>query len=175
MNLALKISQFIDLVNELCGKLTYWLVLVMIAVGVWNVIGRYLGKIIGQNLTSNSLIEMQWYLFDVIFFLGAAYTLKHNEHVRVDLFYKNLDPQKKAIINIIGILCFLMPFCGVIIYFSWGYVLNSWEIYEVSPDEGGLPRYPIKTMIIISPIFLIIQGISELIKNIAILINYPLS
>ncbi len=175
MNLALKISQFIDLVNELCGKLTYWLVLVMIAVGVWNVIGRYVGKIIGQNLTSNSLIEMQWYLFDVIFFLGAAYTLKHNEHVRVDLFYKNLAPKKKAIINIIGILCFLMPFCGVIIYFSWGYVLNSWEIYEVSPDEGGLPRYPIKTMIIISPIFLIIQGISELIKNIAILINYPLS
>lgn len=175
MNLALKISQFIDLVNEWCGKLTYWLVLVMIAVGVWNVIGRYVGKIIGQNLTSNSLIEMQWYLFDVIFFLGAAYTLKHNEHVRVDLFYKNLDPQKKAIINIIGILCFLMPFCGVIIYFSWGYVLNSWDIYEVSPDEGGLPRYPIKTMIIISPIFLIIQGISELIKNIAILVNYPLS
>lgn len=175
MNLALKISRFIDIVNEWCGKLTYWLVLVMIAVGVWNVIGRYLGKIIGQNLTSNSLIEMQWYLFDVIFFLGAAYTLKHNDHVRVDLFYKNLAPKQKAIINIIGILCFLMPFCGVIIYFSWGYVLNSWDIYEVSPDEGGLPRYPIKSMIIISPIFLIIQGISELIKNIAILVNYPLS
>jgi TRAP-type mannitol/chloroaromatic compound transport system permease small subunit len=172
MNIALKIAHVIDSANEWCGKLTYWLVLVMIGIGVWNVIGRYLGKFIGHNLTSNSLIELQWYLFDLLFFLGAAYALKHDSHVRVDLFYKDLTAKKKAMVNIIGILGFLMPFCAVVIYFSGQYVLNSWQIQELSPDDGGLPRYPIKTMIIISPLLLIIQGISELIKNTAILLDY---
>lgn len=169
MKILLKIAQIIDLINEWIGKLTYWLILIMVGVGVWNVIGRYLGKWIGKNLTSNSFIELQWYLFDLVFFLGAAYALKHNEHVRVDLFYKDFKPKTKAIINLIGITLFLMPFCGMVIYYSWSYVLNSWQIQEISPDDGGLVRYPIKTMIIISPILLIIQGISEAIKNVAIL------
>ncbi|NCO79642.1 MAG: TRAP transporter small permease subunit [Cyanobacteria bacterium] len=172
MNIAIKIAQIIDLITEWYGKIVYWLVLVMIGIGVWNVIGRYLGKIIGENLTSNSLIELQWYIFDLIFFLGAAYTLKKDNHVRVDIFYKDLPTKRKALINIIGVLFFLIPFCGVIIYFSWQYVFNSWQILEISPDDGGLPRYPIKTLIIISPILLIIQGISELIKNLVIFLNY---
>jgi TRAP-type mannitol/chloroaromatic compound transport system permease small subunit len=171
LNKLLKIAQTIDLVSEWIGRVTYWFVLAMVGVGVWNVIGRYLGKLIGQNLTSNSLIELQWYLFDIVFFLGAAYTLKKDNHVRVDLFYKDLKPEKKAIINLIGISLFLIPFCLMIIYYSWDYVINSWEIKEVSPDDGGLIRYPLKTMIILSPILLIIQGISEAIKNIAILTN----
>jgi len=172
MNIAIKIAQIIDLITEWYGKIVYWLVLVMIGIGVWNVIGRYLGKIIGENLTSNSLIELQWYIFDLIFFLGAAYTLKKDNHVRVDIFYKDLPTKRKALINIIGVLFFLIPFCGVIIYFSWQYVFNSWQILEISPDDCGLPRYPIKTLIIISPILLIIQGISELIKNLVIFLNY---
>ncbi|WP_373481031.1 TRAP transporter small permease subunit [Geminocystis sp.] len=172
MNIAIKIAQIIDLITEWYGKIVYWLVLVMIGIGVWNVIGRYLGKIIGENLTSNSLIELQWYIFDLIFFLGAAYTLKKDNHVRVDIFYKDLSTKRKALINIIGVLFFLIPFCGVIIYFSWQYVFNSWQILEISPDDSGLPRYPIKTLIIISPILLIIQGISELIKNLVIFLNY---
>ena len=90
MNLALKIAQTIDLITEWYGKLVYWLVLLMIGIGVWNVLGRYIGRIVGENLSSNSLIELQWYLFDLIFFLGAAYTLKRDSHVRVDIFYKNL-------------------------------------------------------------------------------------
>ncbi len=143
----------------------------MISLGVWNVIGRYLGKIIGENLTSNSLLELQWYIFDLIFFLGAAYALKHNSHVRVDVLYKDFSTKKKAIINILGVIFFLIPFCSVIIYFSWQYVMNSWDIWEVSADDGGLPRYPIKTMIIVSPILLILQGIAELIKNVDFLIN----
>jgi TRAP-type mannitol/chloroaromatic compound transport system permease small subunit len=171
LKILLRISQIIDLINEEIGKLTYWLILVMVGVGAWNVIGRYLGRWIGQSLTSNSLIELQWYLFAIIFFLGAAYTLKHNSHVRVDLFYKDLKAKPKAIINLIGIILFLIPFCVMVIYYSWGYVLNSWDSQEISPDDGGLPRYPIKTMIIISPILLIIQGVSEAIKNMNFLIN----
>ena len=172
MKIALKIAQIIDWISEWCGKLTYGLVLLMITLGVWNVVGRYIGKIIGENLTSNSLLELQWYIFDLVFFLGASYALKHNNHVRVDVFYKDFSPKVKAIVNILGVIFFLIPFCGVMIYFSWQYVVNSWNILEVSPDDGGLPRYPIKTMIIISPMFLILQGIAELINNVAFLRNY---
>ena len=165
MRKLLKVSRAIDTLNEWVGRLTYGLVLLMVLVGVWNVLGRYIGKLVGQNLTSNALIEIQWYLFDLVFLLGAAYALKHNEHVRVDLFYKDLSPRRRALINFIGTILFLIPFCSLVIYFSWGNVVNSWKIFESSPDPGGLPRYPIKSFIIVSLVLLILQGISEAIKN----------
>ena len=168
MQKLLNIAKIIDTINEWVGKLTYWLVLLMILVGVWNVIGRYLGRLIGQNLTSNAFIEVQWYLFDIVFLLGAAYTLKHDEHVRVDLFYKDWSPKRKALANFIGVFIFLIPFCLMFIYYSWGNIINSWKILEMSPDPGGLPRYPIKSMIIVSYVLLIFQGIAEAIKNWAI-------
>ncbi len=169
MKLLLRLSQFIDGLNELIGRLTYWLVIVMILVGVWNVIGRYLGRSIGQNFTSNALIEIQWYIFDLVFLLGGAYALKHNEHVRVDIFYTRWSPKRKALASLIGTIFFLIPFSIILIIVSWSAVLNSWAILEVSPDPGGLPRYPIKTMIIVSFILLFLQGISEAIKNFAVL------
>ena len=165
MHKLLQISRIIDTINEWIGRLTYWLVLFMVLVGVWNVVGRYLGRWLGQNLTSNALIEIQWYLFDLVFFLGAAYALKHNEHVRVDLFYKGWNRKRKALANLIGTLLFLIPFSVMVIYYSWGTIINSWKIGEISPDPGGLPRYPIKSMIIVSFVLLILQGISEAIKN----------
>jgi len=155
----------IDLLNEGIGRITYWLVLLMVAVGAWNVVGRYLGRIIGISLTSNSLIEIQWYLFDVVFLFGAAYALKYNEHVRVDIFFKSWNRRQKALANFLGNLIFLIPFTSLLIYYSWGTVVNSWKIWEMSPDPGGLPRYPIKSVIIIAFILLILQGISEAIKN----------
>lgn len=88
MGKLLQISRIIDAVNEWIGRLAYWLVFLMVLVGVWNVIGRYLERFFGIDLTSNALIEIQWYLFDLIFLLGAAYALKYNEHVRVDVFLK---------------------------------------------------------------------------------------
>ncbi len=168
MHKLLQISRIIDTINEWIGRLTYWLVLFMVLVGVWNVVGRYLGRWLGQNLTSNALIEIQWYLFDLVFLLGAAYALKHNEHVRVDLFYKGWNRKRKALANLIGTLLFLIPFSVMVIYYSWGTILNSWKIGEISPDPGGLPRYPIKSMIIVGFVLLIFQGISEAIKNWAI-------
>ena len=165
MRRLLQISRIIDALNEGIGRLCYWLVLFMVLVGVWNVIGRYIGRLVGQNLTSNALIEIQWYLFDLVFLLGAAYALKHNEHVRVDLLYKDLNSRRKALINFLGSIIFLIPFCGLIIYYSWGTIINSWTILEISPDPGGLPRYPIKSVIIVSLFLLILQGISEAIKN----------
>ncbi len=169
MRKLLQLSRFIDTVNEWIGRLAYWLVLFMVLVGVWNVVGRYLGKLVGYNLTSNALIEIQWYLFDLVFLLGGAYALKHNEHVRVDIFYKDLSTRRKALVNFVGSILFVIIFCAWVIWFSWGTILNSWQIGEMSPDPGGLPRYPIKSFIIIGLLLLIFQGISEAIKNWAIL------
>ena len=169
MQTLLRLSQMIDRFTERTGRLTYWLVLAMLAIGSWNAIGRYIGRAIGINLTSNTLIEGQWYLFDLVFLLGAAYTLKHDGHVRVDVLSKGWSPRRRAIANLVGIGFFLLPFCLLSIYFSWGWTFNSWKIFETSPDPGGLPRYPIKTAIILGFLLLMIQGISEAIKNWALL------
>ncbi len=165
----LKLSRIIDACNERIGRYTSWLVLVMVILGVWNVVGRWLGRFSGSNLTSNAYIEAQWYIFDLIFFLGAAYALKHNEHVRVDIFYSNWQRKRKALADLLGTVFFLIPFCVIVIIYSWDTIIASWQILESSPDPDGLPRYPIKAMIIVAFVLLIFQGISEAIKNLAIL------
>lgn len=164
----LPIARKIDRLTNLIGQLASWLVLVMIGVGVWNVLSRYIGHAIGKNLSANGLIETQWYLFDIVFLLGAAYALQHNEHVRVDVFYAQWNRRRKALADLLGTLFFLLPFSVLVIYFSWGSVIRSWSVRETSPDPGGLARYPIKTMIIVSFVLLILQGISDVIKNWAI-------
>ena len=165
----LPIARKIDRFTSAIGKFAYWLVLVMIGVGVWNVLGRYIGNAVGQNLSSNALIETQWYLFDLVFLLGAAYTLQHDEHVRVDVFYAGWPRKKKAIADLAGTLFFLIPFSVLVIYFSWESVVQSWITRETSPDPGGLSRYPIKAMVIVGLLLLIVQGVSEAIKNWAII------
>ncbi|MEL7036178.1 MAG: TRAP transporter small permease subunit [Cyanobacteria bacterium J06592_8] len=168
MQALLNLSRRIDQLNEWVGRLVSGLAILMIGVGTWNVLGRFIGRGVGQNLSSNALIETQWYIFDIIFLLGAAYALKHNEHVRVDVIQSRLNTKQKALIDFLGSVFFLIPFCVMVIIYSWGTILNSWKILEVSPDPGGLPRYPIKTLIIVSFVLLILQGISEAIKNFAI-------
>lgn len=168
MQSLLSIARKIDAFTTQIGKFAYWLVLAMIGVGTWNVIGRYLGNFVGQNLSSNALIETQWYLFDIVFLLGAAYTLQRGGHVRVDVFYDRWSRRGKALADFIGTVIFLIPFSALVIYFSWGAVIKSWQIFEMSPDPNGLPRYPIKAMILVSFGLLILQGISEAIKNWAI-------
>ena len=161
----LPLARAIDRLNEGIGQLALWIVPVMVGLGVWNVIGRFLGRSVEINLTSNALIEGQWYLFSLLFFLGAAYALKHNEHVRVDLFYNYWSPRRRAWVNLLGTVFFLLPVCLVVIGFSWDAIAQSWKIWETSPDPGGLIRYPIKSFIIISFLLLIIQGLAEIIEN----------
>lgn len=158
----------IDTFTEWVGTFTYWLVPLVVGVGVWNVLNRYVGRAIGQSLGSNFFIEAQWYIFSVIFLLGAGYALKHGEHVRVDVFYGAWDERRRALANLVGTLLFLFPFCILLIYFSWPAVEGSWRIRENSPDPSGLPRYPLKTFLLISPVLLLIQGISEAIKSFAV-------
>ncbi|NJN49814.1 MAG: TRAP transporter small permease subunit [Alkalinema sp. RL_2_19] len=168
----LPFARRIDRLNRWIGKSCYLLVLLMIALGVWNVIGRFLGRAIGMNLTSNALIEGQWYVFTLVFMLGAAYTLLQDGHVRVDVFYTNWSPRKRAIANLLGTIVFLIPFCILASVASWGAIANSWSIQEMSPDPGGLPRYPLKTMTLVSFGLLLLQGIAEIIKNWAILTGH---
>ncbi|MEM9541450.1 MAG: TRAP transporter small permease subunit [Cyanobacteria bacterium P01_E01_bin.42] len=163
--MLLQISRAIDRLNSWIGQFTYGLVLIMVIVGVWNVIATNLGRFLGQSLTSNAFLEIQWYLFAIVFLLGAPYTLLQNGHVRVDIFYKDWSRKRKAWVNFLGTLLFLIPFSVLTIYFSWKTVFNSWKILEMSPDPSGLPRYPIKSMIIVCFVLLILQGISEAIKN----------
>ncbi|ASC73334.1 Tripartite ATP-independent Periplasmic Transporter [Halomicronema hongdechloris C2206] len=169
MQRLLRLARWIDAVNTRIGRITYWLVLLMVGVGAWNVLGRYLGYFVGRNLSSNALIEVQWYLFDLVFLLGAAYTLRHNDHVRVDVLQARWSTRRKVIADLVGTLLFLLPFCVMVIWVSWDAIATSWAIRETSPDPGGLPRYPIKAMILVSFGLLILQGLSEAIKQVAFL------
>ncbi|WP_264327685.1 TRAP transporter small permease subunit [Romeriopsis navalis] len=168
----LPFARRVDRLNRWIAKFCYLLVMLMIGLGVWNVIGRFLGRLLGMNLTSNSLIEGQWYLFSLLFLLGGAYTLFRDGHVRVDIFYNQWNDRQKAIANLLGTIVFLIPFCIVIFLSSWSEVFNSWSTWEISPDPGGLPRYPLKTMILVSVVLLMLQGIAEIIKNWAFLTGH---
>jgi TRAP-type mannitol/chloroaromatic compound transport system permease small subunit len=158
-----------------------YLVIVTVAVGFGNVVLRYVGQLIGQRLTSNLFIELQWYLYSLIFLFGFPYILKNNINVRVDFWYANLSLKKKAWIDLIGHLIALIPFCLIGLWVayspimrSWGRLPDgSWGMWELSPDPSGLPRAPIKTMIIVAFVLLLLQAISEMIKLIAILRDHP--
>ena len=177
MQALLRLSRGIDAFMEFIGTVGIWLVTLLVVIGVYNVIARYLGRFVGVNLTSNTFIEGQWYLFSVIFFLGFAFVLKRNSHVRVDFLYSKLDLYKRAWVNLLGTLLFLFPFCILGIYVTWHPVLTSWGLlpngnwgtWEMSPDSGGLPRAPIKAMIIVAFGLLLIQGISDIIKHTAVI------
>ena len=144
----------------------------MVVVGGFNTIVRYLDKFTGMGISSNMYLELQWYLFSLLFLLGASYTLRHDDHVRVDILYSRLGAKGKAWINVLGTLLLLVPFCLLMIWVSWPAVINSWAVWETSPDPGGLPRYQIKTVIPISFVLILTQGVSMLLRNLAVLMGH---
>lgn len=169
MSSWLRIADLIDRTNEWIGRGVYWLTLFMVLVGSFNAIARYLDRYTGLGLSSNTYIELQWYMYSLVFLLGAAYTLKHDAHVRVDVLFTRLGERGRAWINLLGTLLFLIPFCLFVLFTSWPTVSNSWAVLETSPDPGGLPRYIIKTAIPVAFFLLLGQGISMAIKQVAIL------
>ena len=177
MRFLLKFTRIVDKISESAGLLATFLVLVTIAIGFYNVVARYIGREIGITLSSNIFIEIQWYLFSLVFFLGFAYALKHSVNVRVDFYFSRFTPERKAWVDFIGHLLFLIPFCLIGIYVtvspvltSWGQLPNgSWGTWELSPDPNGLPRAPIKSMIIVAFVLLLLQAIAEVIKKGAII------
>jgi len=160
----------IDRLNGEIGKLIRWLVLVMVLMGAYNAVARYLSRAITSVfITSNALFELQWYMFSMVFLLGAAYALDRDVHVRVDVLYERLSDKGRAWIDLMGTVLFLIPFAVLMLWVSWAPVRNSWGIREVSPDPGGLPRYPIKALLLVSFTLLALQGVSQVIKQVEIL------
>ena len=164
-----RISASIDRVNDRIGSAIQWLALVMVVIGAFNAIARYTDQYTGMSLSSNAYLDLQWYFFSLIFLMGSAYGLNHDYHVRVDVLYARLGRRARAWIDLIGSVLFLVPFAGVMLWVSWGPVVRSWTILETSPDPGGLPRYPIKTVILVSFFLLLLQAISQIVKNAEIL------
>ena len=161
MNQLIKVANFIDHLNEKAGIFTGWLTVVLVLLVCYDVFTRYL-----LQSSSTGVQELEWHLFAVIFLIAAAYTLKHDKHVRVDILYIKLSPAKKAWINFFGSIIFLIPFSILIIYTSKDFVINSFLIGETSPDPGGLPaRYILKACIPLAFLLLLLQGVSLAIKS----------
>ena len=172
-----KYMQFVDKLTDALGALSAYLVIILVAIGFANVVLRYVGRFVGMRLTSNLFIELQWYLYSLVFFFGFAYILKHNINVRVDFWYANQSPKRRALIDFIGHLIALIPFCilGIVVTYnpvmaSWGLRPNgTWGTWELSPDPSGLPRAPIKSMILVAFITLLLQASVEMIRLFAVL------
>jgi TRAP-type mannitol/chloroaromatic compound transport system permease small subunit len=153
--------------TEYTGKLSSWLVLLLVLLTCYDVMMRYLFQ---QG--SVGLQELEWHIFALIFLLGSAYTLKHDGHVRVDILYRShrLSDKHRAWIDVIGIVLFLMPFCVLILISSWPFAYNAYLYQEGSPDPGGLPyRFILKSALLLGFILLMIQAVAELIRNIRII------
>ena len=164
MNRLLALSRAIDFVNEKLGWVADWLVLLSCLISAANAFSRY-----AFSISSNAWLEIQWYMFGTLVLLGASYTLKKNEHVRVDIVYSNISTRRQIWIDIIGGLLFLLPATLILAYLSWPVFYNSWMQGEVSTNAGGLLRWPIKIFLPIGFALLSLQGISEIIKRVSIL------
>jgi TRAP-type mannitol/chloroaromatic compound transport system permease small subunit len=166
MKVLLSISRAIDALNEHVGRLTYWLILVAVLVSAGNAVVRYT-----LNTSSNAWLEIQWYLFSFVFLFCAGYTLLHNQHVRIDILTAHLSGRKKAWIDILGTILFLLPMAIVIMWLSWPVFVDAYESHEISTNAGGLLIWPARLMIPVGFFLLVLQGFSELIKRIAFLLG----
>lgn len=164
VDVLLALTRAIDALNTRVGRAVKWLVLLATLVSAGNAIARY-----GFDLASNAWLELQWYLFALIFLLGAGYTHLHNGHVRVDVLYGRLAPRARAWIDLLGGLLFLLPLAGLVAWLGWASFQASWAVGETSPDAGGLLRWPIKLAIPLGFALLFLQGLSEVIKRAAFL------
>ena len=147
--------------TEITGRLIAWLTMLMVALVVLVVVTRYF-----LEVGSIALQESVTYLHCLVFMMGLAFTLKHDGHVRVDIFYRGFSSKSKAMVNLLGGIFFLVPVCLVIFFTSLDYVLASWAIHETSAENNGLPFvYLLKTLMLLMPATLLLQGIAEIIKS----------
>ena len=167
MQALLALSRVIDAVNEKLGWIADWLVLLSCLISAGNAFSRY-----AFSISSNAWLEIQWYMFGALVLLGASYTLKKNEHVRVDIVYSNISTRRQIWIDIFGGILFMMPATLILAYLSWPVFYNSWALGEISSNAGGLVRWPIKIFLPVGFALLSLQGISELIKRIAMLTGH---
>ncbi len=174
--------DFIDRISDKLGSFSTVLSIILVAIGFLNVILRYVGQWLGIRLTSNMVIELQWYFFATIFLLAFGYNMRHNVNVRVDFWFATQPQRRKAWIDFVGHIVALLPFCILALWVAWDPVLRSWGLgpdgvidlgrWEVSPDPEGLPRAPIKSLILVGFGLLFLQALAEMAKLVAILTGH---
>ena len=164
MNGLLAVSRAIDRLNEIIGKTVMWAIFVAILVSAVNAVVR---KVF--NVSSNAWLELQWYLFGAAFMLASAYTLKQNEHIRIDILYGALSRRKQHWIDLFGHVFFLMPMATLMVWLLVPYAFSSFRTGEMSPNSGGLILWPAKAILLAGFVLLFAQGISEIIKKIAVM------
>lgn len=164
MSGLLGLSRLIDRFNEVVGKAVSWLILLAILVSATNAVVRK-----AFNISSNAWLELQWYLFGAAFLLAAAYTLRQNEHIRIDIVYGAFSRRVQHWIDLLGHIFFLMPFTILMIAYFIPYVGQSIRSGEMSSSSGGLIIWPAKALLLVGFVLLGIQGVSEIIKKIAIM------
>ena len=163
----LKLSRAIDWINDHFGVVANFLVLLACLISAGNAASRYL-----FSESSNAWLEIQWYMFAGMVLLGGPYTLKVNEHVRVDLFYYAVSERARLWIDIVCGFLFLLPICIILVYFTWPWFAQSWQIGETSSNAGGLVRWPVKLLLPVGFGLMALQGVSEIIKRIEALIHH---
>lgn len=166
-NILEKSALFFGAINEYVGRGVAWLTSALVLLFCYDVLMRYL-----FNTTSVWIGELEWHLYALVFLLGAGYTLKHDKHVRVDVFYNNFSPSRKAWVNLIGALIFLIPWCIMIIYQSYFYGYTSFSMGEGSPNPGGLPfRFLIKFSITLGFFFLLLQALALVFESLLVILK----
>ena len=166
-------SRAIGRVADALGVAVGWMVLGMVLVGAFNAVARYLSRFVGVQLSSNAFVDLQWYLFSLVFLLGASYALKRDTHVRVDVLYSRLSVRGRAVVDLVGTLVFLLPFCVFGLVFCTPSVMSSLSVWEQSPDAGGLPRWPIKLSLLVGFGLLGVQGIAQALAHLADVLDPP--
>lgn len=166
MHTLLKLSQAIDQLNEHIGRSIRWLILIAVLISTGNALIRKT-----LDMSSNAFLEIQWYLFAAVFLLGAAYTLRHQEHIRIDLLYARFSRRTQIWIDLFGGVFFLLPTCLLFLYLSWPFFLHSYQAQEYSANAGGLLLWPVKALLPLGFLLLALQGCSELIKRCAFLLG----
>lgn len=164
MDGLLKLSRIIDAINSQIGKKVAWLILLAVVVAAVNAIIRKM-----FSVSSNAWLELQWMLFGAVFLLCASWTLQVKEHIRIDIVNGMLPKGVQRWIDLIGHTLFLMPFCLLMIYHSWPFFTRSYAINEQSLSAGGLAQWPAKGLVVIGFVMLAVQGVSEIIKQVAIM------
>lgn len=164
MKLLLRCAAAIDRLNQWAGKIAVWLVLIACLTSAAVASARY-----ALNIGSNAWLEVQWYMFAGMVMLGAAWTLKMNEHVRVDVIYGGLSPRGKAKLDLAGLIAFLMPAMLLLAWLSWPFFTASFTAHEMSSNPGGLVRWPVKLMLPLGFALVALQGVAEIIKRIGYL------
>ena len=164
MNIALKFAHAIDRLNNGFGWIAVWAAFLSCMISAVNATLRY-----AASLSSNAWLEIQWYLFGACVMFGAGLVLRVNEHVRVDVMYSRYSPRTKAWVDLLGLIFFLMPMAALLMWMSWPFFVDAWNLMERSSNEGGLIRWPAKILMPIGFASLSLQAISEIIKRIGFL------